>query len=666
MTEEIAALGQLAALLLLWRFAPGGWPSLAALVAILAPVGRVEGRRPAPLSLVVVDVLVVIGGTLAEVLSARSAEVGAEGLVVALARGLLLAGAAGSQRALPGTRSAFVTGPVGFAVLCAGTFAGSSTTAVDVLCAVLALTAAFAGAALAHDERTALLTRANRGVAVARGVATRRPVFGLSVVQAALSLSLLLVAVAAARDPGDRAPPPRSGASPARAAAGARAPIGLSPEIVFDGSGAPEASDPVVVAHVGVAYVGAVSDVSRPTLHLRATALERLEEEGFRRSEPIGPPEGVTELPPRDLERIDEPRGLRLEVDLRLASEGFLLTLGSPRTLEGTRAVLGKAGDLRLAPGIAAPLAYTLLSDECADDDASLQGRAAGSAPRLLELPASLRGDEDLAALAARITRGAVSPHGRARAIERALVGDYDYDVARSHRTRGVSASVRRFLLEEKRGACTEFATAMVVLLRLSGVPARLAIGYLASPSRPVFKSDAHAWVEVPLEGAGFVTYDPTAPARASAEEPVAAAREDSLAAVLATRVEGLSRSSALALALGVVAFAGAGGALRHALRAARRHRARVQPRSGSRERRLLHVYAALFALVERRGFVLHGSEPLLAFAQRRAARGDAAASDRALVRAVRLYYAIRFSGRETSPRLLARLAARIASARQP
>ena len=58
------------------------------------------------------------------------------------------------------------------------------------------------------------------------------------------------------------------------------------------------------------------------------------------------------------------------------------------------------------------------------------------------------------------------------------------------------------------------------------------------------------------------------------------------------------------------------------------------------------------------------GAETLLAFALRRAERPDATPADRALVRAVRLYYAIRFSGRDASARALARLAERLRLAR--
>ncbi|WP_036738254.1 transglutaminase-like domain-containing protein, partial [Paenibacillus zanthoxyli] len=74
------------------------------------------------------------------------------------------------------------------------------------------------------------------------------------------------------------------------------------------------------------------------------------------------------------------------------------------------------------------------------------------------------------------------------------------------------------FLFTEKKGYCVHFASAMTVLLRSSGIPARYVQGY--APGRKaagpgpqrymVTQGDAHAWVEVYFPGAGWVPLDPT------------------------------------------------------------------------------------------------------------------------------------------------------------
>lgn len=77
---------------------------------------------------------------------------------------------------------------------------------------------------------------------------------------------------------------------------------------------------------------------------------------------------------------------------------------------------------------------------------------------------------------------------------------------------------IESFLIETKAGHCEFFATAMVLMLRAEGIPARVAVGFrggtwsdMAEAFR-VLQKDAHAWVEVPFEGAGWIPFDPTPP----------------------------------------------------------------------------------------------------------------------------------------------------------
>ncbi len=74
------------------------------------------------------------------------------------------------------------------------------------------------------------------------------------------------------------------------------------------------------------------------------------------------------------------------------------------------------------------------------------------------------------------------------------------------------------FLLTRKTGYCEHYATAMVVLLRTAGIPARLVTGFLATEWNEfggyytVRQRDAHAWVEVYFPQSGWITIDPTPP----------------------------------------------------------------------------------------------------------------------------------------------------------
>ena len=77
---------------------------------------------------------------------------------------------------------------------------------------------------------------------------------------------------------------------------------------------------------------------------------------------------------------------------------------------------------------------------------------------------------------------------------------------------------VSYFLLDSREGYCSYFASAMAVLCRAAGLPARYVEGYSlhAAPGESVVLTgeDAHAWVEVYFNGVGWLSFDPTAAAQ--------------------------------------------------------------------------------------------------------------------------------------------------------
>jgi len=81
------------------------------------------------------------------------------------------------------------------------------------------------------------------------------------------------------------------------------------------------------------------------------------------------------------------------------------------------------------------------------------------------------------------------------------------------------------FVTNHKQGYCQHFAGAMTLMLRYLGIPARVAVGFLpgsydSSEQRwTVTDHDAHAWVEVWLQGWGWLPFDPT-PTRGSLAAP--------------------------------------------------------------------------------------------------------------------------------------------------
>jgi hypothetical protein len=130
-----------------------------------------------------------------------------------------------------------------------------------------------------------------------------------------------------------------------------------------------------------------------------------------------------------------------------------------------------------------------------------------------LALPEDL--PERIGALAMELTADTETPYDKAVAI-RAYLREYPYtlDLDAPPVDRDV---VDYFLFDLKRGYCDYYATAMVVLARGAGVPARLAVGYATGEYAPdnatyrVSIADAHAWPEVYFPEYGWIAFEPTA-----------------------------------------------------------------------------------------------------------------------------------------------------------
>jgi transglutaminase-like putative cysteine protease len=133
-------------------------------------------------------------------------------------------------------------------------------------------------------------------------------------------------------------------------------------------------------------------------------------------------------------------------------------------------------------------------------------------------------------ALARDLTATERTPYDRALAIERYLRRfPYTLDLPSPPADRDV---VDYFLFDLQQGYCDYYATAMVVLARAAGLPARLVTGYAAGTYEAearyvVTEADAHAWPEVYFPGYGWIEFEPTAglpaierPADALAEVP--------------------------------------------------------------------------------------------------------------------------------------------------
>ena len=158
--------------------------------------------------------------------------------------------------------------------------------------------------------------------------------------------------------------------------------------------------------------------------------------------------------------------------------------------------------------------------------------------------------------LASRITAGQPTTYDAVKAIEDYLQRNYRYN----ERPPSAALPLDAFLFEDKIGYCQQFSGAMALMLRLEGIPARVAAGFSPGSYNKdtgeyrVRDLDAHSWVEVWFNGIGWVPFDPT-PAAAPAESQSSGLTAVSAAGGAAGEVRSRSQGDALSERAG-----GAGG----------------------------------------------------------------------------------------------------------
>jgi len=163
---------------------------------------------------------------------------------------------------------------------------------------------------------------------------------------------------------------------------------------------------------------------------------------------------------------------------------------------------------------------YTVLSSIIAAGPGQLRQATLADVPpeilaRYTTLPDSV--PERVHVLAAEIAAGPESgrsAYDMARGIE-LFLRQYPYSLEVELPPAG-SDPVDFFLFEQQAGYCDYYASAMVVLARSLGIPARLATGYLAQPAdqngrQIIYQINAHSWAELYFAGYGWVEFEPTA-----------------------------------------------------------------------------------------------------------------------------------------------------------
>ena len=130
------------------------------------------------------------------------------------------------------------------------------------------------------------------------------------------------------------------------------------------------------------------------------------------------------------------------------------------------------------------------------------------------------------------LTDNAPTAYDAVKNVEQWLQNNFRY----AERVPSHDIPLMGFIEEDKRGYCQQFSGAMALMLRMSGIPARVAAGFSPGSYNKdtreyrVRDLDAHSWVEVWFTGIGWVPFDPT-PERSPAQSQSSALATSAAAA---------------------------------------------------------------------------------------------------------------------------------------
>jgi transglutaminase-like putative cysteine protease len=216
----------------------------------------------------------------------------------------------------------------------------------------------------------------------------------------------------------------------------------------------------------------------------------------------------------------DRDRGALVDVDVRIGAlrEQRLPVSTFPRTvvIDGPWGYDAARDEVVGEQRTDVETRYTM-QVEVPDLSPDLLRAASGDIPEDVQAYLDVPGTEheaDLRDLAAGLTEGASTAYDQALALQSFFRYGTQFRYDTSIEPASSDDAVWDFL-QSRRGYCVQFATAMTVLSRTLGIPARLGVGFLpgdlgSNRTYSVTGSDAHAWPELYFPGTGWVRFEPT------------------------------------------------------------------------------------------------------------------------------------------------------------
>lgn len=315
------------------------------------------------------------------------------------------------------------------------------------------------------------------------------------------------------------------------------------------------------------------------------------------------------------------------------------------------------AGRVRLSYPIRG-IPYEAISEVADWTPEELRQRTASMESRLmagylrLDLPSAdfskLRGVVD------RITATARNDYDRVVALQDYVSSSCRYNLMAPALDSAGGDMVLQFLFRTREGYCDLFASALAVLCRTAGIPARVASGFTSGEFDParaeyvVRERDKHLWCEVWFSDTGWVVFDPTTNAEDVTPVPGANQGEPGFGALRRLLQRGPIPPAIVGTALGLVLWA---------VRTEWRHRRSKRDRRdrvdtlGPIETEVLRVYAMVSRSLSRRGMSRRPSETPWEYADRLVnALADDATARHAVLALTQKAVAARYAGVAMGP----------------
>jgi hypothetical protein len=251
--------------------------------------------------------------------------------------------------------------------------------------------------------------------------------------------------------------------------------------------------------------------------YLRATTLKQYKaNQGWDIG--VGMPSGSSlagELPLEPGRGGDGPP-TRIEIEPVNSDDNWAPVYGSPRRIEGI------SGDIRFDESSGAVYSrrarkfpqYVEWADLSQPTYEQLRASVSASGEvksEYLDLPPL---NNRITALARSLTAGKNNQWDKVLALKNYFSPDNGFQYKTETAIKSDQDALVDFLFNGKVGYCEQYASAMAVLVRAAGIPARVAIGYTSgfqmTDYRSITTQDAHAWVEVFFPQYGWITVDPT------------------------------------------------------------------------------------------------------------------------------------------------------------